>query len=729
MANQRLNAQISIGGTVAKSLTKGLTDTKGQIREVGGAIGKATSRQKELSNQIKTFGRQGRSVETLRRKYAEVTEEVERLKRKQEALKRLDMADVGGKFRNMRNEVGGLVRRTAMLGTAAAGGIFAISNSTAELGDEVAKRSDALGIQIGKYQELRYAAERSGVSTQKFDSNMQAFTKRLGEAAQGTGAAKDALDQMGLSAEALASMTPDEALDQVADRLQNVESHTKRVALVSDLFSRQGIGMINMLKGGSKMLEQFGEDARRTGYILSEQATRDAETFQDKLLDTKLSLAGLKNIVGSELMPVVSKMMGRFTGWMATNRDEVKRFASTFADRMEKAVPVIGNLASGLATVASKVGEATGKVATLVGGFDNLGMIIGTVIASKAIFSIGAFAVSLVKAGSALVSLVGAFPAVVGGIKAMSIAFMTTPIGWIVGGIAAVAGAAYLIYRNWDWIGPWFGKLWGGIKDAAAWAWDKLKTIVSFSPLGLIVNNWGSITDWFGNLWDGVKTVASTTWDWFKTMLSWSPLGLIVNNWGAITGWLGNLWDGVKADAQLGWNALGSIFDWSPLATISNAWSGLTGWFGNLWDGITATAEKALNWISGKLEWVGNTFSKVKGWLGFGGDDDEEKDAQPPRVGGSVRRPELGSEDRETEQRQRGRAIADNALPPARPSLAGGNANAGERRREITQQITNNLTLSVTRREGEAEQSYAERIAELVMEKINEKQEGALYDG
>ncbi|WP_280565420.1 hypothetical protein, partial [Chromohalobacter sp. 48-RD10] len=203
-----------------------------------------------------------------------------------EALKRLDMADVGGKFRNMRNEVGGLARRTAMLGTAAAGSIFAISNSTAELGDEVAKRSDALGIQIGKYQELRYAAERSGVSTQKFDSNMQAFTKRLGEAAQGTGAAKDALDQMGLSAEALASMTPDEALDQVADRLQNVESHTKRVALVSDLFSRQGIGMINMLKGGSKMLEQFGDDARRTGYILSEQATRDAETFQDKLLDT-----------------------------------------------------------------------------------------------------------------------------------------------------------------------------------------------------------------------------------------------------------------------------------------------------------------------------------------------------------------------------------------------------------------------------------------------------------
>ncbi|WP_280565122.1 hypothetical protein, partial [Chromohalobacter sp. 48-RD10] len=105
MANQRLNAQISIGGTVAKSLTKGLTDTKGQIREVGGAIGKATSRQKELSKQIQTFGRQGRSVEGLRKKYAEVTEEVERLKRRQEALKRLDMADVGGKFRNMRNEV------------------------------------------------------------------------------------------------------------------------------------------------------------------------------------------------------------------------------------------------------------------------------------------------------------------------------------------------------------------------------------------------------------------------------------------------------------------------------------------------------------------------------------------------------------------------------------------------------------------------------------------------
>lgn len=55
------------------------------------------------------------------------------------------------------------------------------------------------------------------------------------------------------------------------------------------------------------------------------------------------------------------------------------------------------------------------------------------------------------------------------------IALFTTPIGWITLGIAAIAAGAYLIYKNWDKIGPWFTKAWNTVKSAfqTAWAWFK----------------------------------------------------------------------------------------------------------------------------------------------------------------------------------------------------------------------------------------------------------------
>lgn len=53
------------------------------------------------------------------------------------------------------------------------------------------------------------------------------------------------------------------------------------------------------------------------------------------------------------------------------------------------------------------------------------------------------------------------------------IALFTTPIGWITLGIAAIAAGAYLVYRNWDRIGPMFTRVWAVIKGgfASAWAW------------------------------------------------------------------------------------------------------------------------------------------------------------------------------------------------------------------------------------------------------------------
>lgn len=70
----------------------------------------------------------------------------------------------------------------------------------------------------------------------------------------------------------------------------------------------------------------------------------------------------------------------------------------------------------------------------------------------------------------------------------------------IVAGIALVAGAAYLIYKNWEPIKKWFSDLWDGIKSGAEKLWNYLKEFMSWTPLGLLFKGISHLSSLAGNL-------------------------------------------------------------------------------------------------------------------------------------------------------------------------------------------------------------------------------------
>ena len=76
----------------------------------------------------------------------------------------------------------------AAFAAAAGAGMFALTRSTAQAGDNIAKLSDRLGVSTDFLQEVRHAANLSGVDMAVLDSSLVAFTKRLGEARAGSGA-------------------------------------------------------------------------------------------------------------------------------------------------------------------------------------------------------------------------------------------------------------------------------------------------------------------------------------------------------------------------------------------------------------------------------------------------------------------------------------------------------------------------------------------------------------
>ncbi len=75
-------------------------------------------------------------------------------------------------------------------------------------------------------------------------------------------------------------------------------------------------------------------------------------------------------------------------------------------------------------------------------------------------------------------------------------ALLMNPIGLAVTGIAL---GAYLIYRNWDKLKPWFQSLWGQVKVAFAGGIGGVaKVLINWSPIGLFYKAFAGVMKWFG---------------------------------------------------------------------------------------------------------------------------------------------------------------------------------------------------------------------------------------
>ena len=592
--NQRLNSTITIGSVLEASVKRNVNFLKSGLNQVGDSIKQVERRQKELDRQRNVLRRQGQSVEHLDREYEKLERTLNDLRRAQERWNSAAAASrrVGSTFNTMATDIGRNARRIAIGASLAGGAIFGIASSTAQLGDDVAKTADKLGIGIEELQELRYAAERSGVATSAFDTSLEKMTRNIGLAMEGTGAQKDALDALGLSAANLATMSPEEALGLIADRLQGVETQAEKAAIANDIFGRSGIGMLNMLRDGSQGLVQLREDARRTGYVLSEEAARDAEVFQDTLLDTQLVMKGLKNTVGAELMPVVTQAMRRVGDTLVGNREEVQRWAAGFADGVERALPLIGEVVVGIGQVGSVVWGVIEGTAEMVGGWENFGIVIGTVLASRTIVRIIKFGGAVFSLGKALFALARATPLVVGSIRAIGAALLMNPIGLA---IAVIAAGAALIYANWDTVGPWFKDQWsnvrqyfGGFADFVSGvftgdlgrAWDGIKEM------------WGGAFAFWQGIWGGVGAIFTATWE---------------NVIKPVTDALG-----ITEPIEAAWQATSAVL--GPLfGDIGGYFSGLGGVVGGV---ITGDMQKAADGVGKMWQSASSILGRVLGTIG-----------------------------------------------------------------------------------------------------------------
>lgn len=197
--------------------------------------------------------------------------------------------------------------------TAAITAMAKFAVDTANTADELKTLSSQTGLTTTEIQRLQYAAnfvdvefETMSASITKLENNMrksrdgskeltEAFRKLHVKTTEANGEFRDA----------------NEVFYDVIDALGKVKNETELDTLAMEIFGKSAKELKPLIEQGSKALKEYGDEAERTGKIMSEDEVESAASFKDTLDKLNTSIERIKQLLGEALMPILDEI-GKF---------------------------------------------------------------------------------------------------------------------------------------------------------------------------------------------------------------------------------------------------------------------------------------------------------------------------------------------------------------------------------------------------------------------------------
>ena len=237
-----------------------------------------------------------------------------------------------------------------------------------------------------------------------------------------------------------------------------MDDQTKKAYLANLAFGKSGLKMVQLANHGADGLAELRKQAQEMGVVLSEDAVNNSAKFMDALEENSEVIRGLSGAVSSKLLPVIIPIIQSFNRWIMANRDliatKVDAFVKNFANWLKQVdFKAVGNAISNIISVfGGFIDVITSSKWALIGFIALLNVQTIAALANVAL-GIGKLAMMIPGLGSLLKVLTAGF-------LKLGLAILTTPVGWIALGIAAVVAAFTLLWKKCEgfrnfWIGLW----------------------------------------------------------------------------------------------------------------------------------------------------------------------------------------------------------------------------------------------------------------------------------
>lgn len=390
------------------------------------------------------------------------------------------LANAFGKVGSAAWDVG---KRIALVGagiaTFAAAGVAALiplakayADSTGAIGD----LANQTGASRQRIQELGYAAQLTGSSSEALGNALQKMNLAVGKATSGSKELKEMFAGLDIRLKNSNGTlkTTDELFDLFVNRISRIKDPALQAKAAVAIFGKSATELLPLIRSGNKGIAEMAAEARKLGVVLSDEAVGQGEDFGDILDKLSYAVKGAANSFISNLIPALSKLATQLIETIVKYRPQIEAFAASFGDKLPGYIDDVSQGLSRFWAVLKPLGEAL------------------------AFISQNASAVSIafdVLAGVLIATMLPPVISLTTALYGLGAALLATPIGWFVVGAAAIAGAALLIYKNWDQFASFFTDKFDKVKAAFSngfvnglWtAWKE------FNLVGLIIDSINSL--------------------------------------------------------------------------------------------------------------------------------------------------------------------------------------------------------------------------------------------
>ncbi|NDG72287.1 MAG: hypothetical protein EBY32_13530 [Proteobacteria bacterium] len=534
---KKYKATIEIGGAVAGSLKSSFAAVTGNTKILGSALAGLNAQQRKLesfnSKQLKIGETQKKLAEAMKAKDTSGVErlrksldqqreslkslgeelkkakidtgnlsgEMERLGRKADATKKV--IDSWGKIKPVGDNFQTVLKRTAggfvAIGAAAAAAsaaVWKLGTGFGNFADSAAEGAATLGTDANFLLSVRYAASQVGASAEMADKALSEMNIRMVEAGEDGNKTGEALSELGLDIGKLQKMDTASQFATISQAFSKYTGSVNKAKIATDIFGKSGRKIPNLLNLGKEGLQGYAQAAQDAGYLLSDTDMAMGDAFDEAMGQFNLALQGSQNIIGRELLPVLTELMTSLGSFIRENAPNIKAVAQEFGGWLKTNGPIIGGQIRDMAKSLVEMGKAAWPFIESVGGVKAVLIGIGTIAFAPAIAAVVSLGASIVTALISVVSLTtglwGMAAAAAGGSAALLPIIGTVAV--VAAGVVALGLAVKEVSDNWD---------------TYAWALNEAWTATT----GFISNMSSAIGEWVNNTTMAISDMGTSIYD------------------------------------------------------------------------------------------------------------------------------------------------------------------------------------------------------------------------
>lgn len=338
-------AQEWLKGEQARLASVKKEGTKRDVVAAEKAVKKATA---ELSRQRAGLAALQASATASGIDFRRLAEEEQRLARAadqaQASQQRLQQslnrrAGIGALWRDLRGSAasagdafqtatGRMAKGLGIVAAAAVGAGYAVGQLVTDVidrNDDLGDTAESLNITTKALAAWRYIAGTSGVSAEKLDAGIAKFSKNLEEGSPKTIAV---LNELRLSREKLMQLPVGRQIYAFSDALSKYNGKMEKSVIVQQAMGKGVVKATGALAKSQADKEKLYKDSVESGYNLNNAQLEVIGKTADAFDFLGVTMTGMKNIVGVELVPAFEDLANVASDFIRENKDSLRKWAA-----------------------------------------------------------------------------------------------------------------------------------------------------------------------------------------------------------------------------------------------------------------------------------------------------------------------------------------------------------------------------------------------------------------